>query len=285
MKKIGLSLSGGGLRGIAHLGVLKSLNENEIYPEIICGTSMGAIIAALYAAGMDYQDIKKIAYSIESSILDLNIFGILKSLLKFQIPNGIFKGNRIERLLKKKTKNINIKNIENMKLAVIATNLDGGENVVFTNCEVNDSGKMVYINDVTLSKAVRSSISLPIIFKPIYYGNYTLIDGGIVNNCPCNVSQKLGADIVISSDISYNGTKMSNKRNGKEIIQNTIGVLLKEASDDDRVDIAIPRINIKLDQLRDIPMLSFSKENFDNAMELGYRKTNEKINEIVSILN
>ncbi|MFW6007663.1 MAG: patatin-like phospholipase family protein [archaeon] len=280
MKKIGLTLSGGGLRGLAHLGVLKALYENGFYPDIVTGTSMGSIVAGLYAVGLNHHELMDVVYSTNSFILDPNILGVLKSLLTFKIPSGFIKGNKIEKLLNNKTNNINIKDIKEVKIAIVATNLNGGENIIFTNGNFKNSGKDIFINDIILSKAIRASISIPIVFKPILVNNYVLIDGGVVNNCPIDLAQMLGAEIIISSDISYNGKKINDPKNGKDIISNTLGVLLKEAYSDDHLGISVPKIDIKLDELDDIPFLAFSHNNFNKTIQYGYEKTLEVISEI-----
>ena len=164
MKKypIGLVLSGGGVKGFAHAGALKALEERGIIPDIIAGTSAGAVVAALYAGGNSPDKILELFND-----KDFNYF------VEFNIPkNGLFKPTGFIQLLKS---NIKARTFEELKipLKVVATNLDDGR------CEVFSEGELI--------KRVAASACVPVIFNPIEIGGKLYADGGIFKNFPVSI--------------------------------------------------------------------------------------------------
>jgi len=158
-KKIGLVLSGGGVRGIAHLGVLKALNEKGIFPEYISGVSAGAIAGVFYADGYSPDEIFEIFN--QTSIFHF---------AKLSIPNkGFLSLNKVSKILHEY---IQAKNFEDLKtpLYVAASNLN--------------EGKIEYFHKGELINKVIASASIPIIFKPTIINGKTYVDGGIFDNLP-----------------------------------------------------------------------------------------------------
>lgn len=164
--KLGLALGGGGARGLAHIGFLKILDDLEIKPAMISGTSMGALIGAMYCSGMTGNDIEAFYKSI--SIIELG------RLLDLAIPavHGLAKGDRIKKLLEKE---IGLTTFEELQipLKIVATDYWNKKEIV--------------LNHGNLVKAVRSSISVPGILEPVQHLNKTLTDGGAVNPVPYDV--------------------------------------------------------------------------------------------------
>lgn len=157
--KIGLVLSGGGARGFAHLGVIKALNENGIYPDVISGTSAGAIAGAFYCDG--YQPEEILSFFIEKG---------LYKYLEFIIPKkGLIK---ITGLLKLIDEHLNSKYFENLKtpLYVAATDIN--------------YAKPVYFSSGELLPAVIASSAIPVIFQPFKINDITYVDGGLTDNLP-----------------------------------------------------------------------------------------------------
>ncbi|MGM9925261.1 MAG: patatin-like phospholipase family protein [Bacillus sp. (in: firmicutes)] len=176
--RIGLALGSGGARGFAHIGVLKVLKEEQIPISYIAGSSMGALVGSLYAAGTDFDQLYKIATRFKR-----------KYYLDFTVPKmGLIKGNRIKEFIGIFT---NWKNIEELDipLAVVATDIKTGEKVVFKEGSAAD--------------AVRASIAIPGIFKPEKIGNHLLVDGGVADRVPVSVVKEMGADYVIAVDVSH----------------------------------------------------------------------------------
>ncbi len=159
MKKIGYALSGGGVRGVAHLGVIQALNELEIKPDIISGTSAGAIAGAFIASGYQPKEIVEI-------IKNAGIFSVSNILFRKQ---GLFKMKTFEEIYKKY---IPHDSFENLNLPLYATVTD----IV--------KGEPVYINSGILSKALMASSCVPVVFEPVTIDGELYLDGGIVNNLP-----------------------------------------------------------------------------------------------------
>lgn len=177
--KIGLVLSGGASRGFAHVGVIKVLEANGIPIDLVVGTSAGSLTGALYAYHADAAKLEKAAWGLTEDVA-----------FDFSLPNllvGVVKGESIVAFINSR---IPVRNIEDLKIpfAAVATDLVTGEKVIFTTGPI--------------STAVRASISIPGIFKPLVIGKKILVDGGVVDNVPVGVARRLGADIVIAVDVS-----------------------------------------------------------------------------------
>lgn len=174
---IALVLGGGAAKGFAHVGVIKALEAHGIVPDIIVGTSAGSVVGALYAAGYNGFDIQRIALSMdENTVRD------------WVLPNrGFIKGESLQNFVNEAVQNRPIEKL-NRRLAVVATDLQTGEPVVF---EKGNTGL-----------AVRASSSVPGIFQPVKIGDKEYVDGGLVSPVPVRVGRKLGGDIVIAVDIS-----------------------------------------------------------------------------------
>ena len=240
MKKIGLALGGGGARGICHIEFLKVLDEFDVKPAIISGTSIGAIIGAMYASGLSGLQIEKIVHD-----LDYRIF--LK-LLDFSIlsRSSLIKGKGVENFLKK---HIPAATFEDLKipLKVVATDFWREDDVVF------ESGELI--------PAIRASISIPVIFEPVVYQQQVLIDGGTSNNLPFDIIREQ-CDILIAIDVS--GTRtfpiepkvpnwFDNVMTSFQILQSSIV--------ENQMKICKPDIYIK-PILKDVGILDFDKINF-----------------------
>ena len=207
-EKIGLVLSGGGALGMAHIGVLKMIEKYDIPIDYITGTSMGAIIGALYASGYTAAEIETIITSIdwipllsdrkERNTIDINDRELFeKSIItlhfeqgKLKLPEGAIYGQNIYNLLSELT--WHVRNIDDFtKLPIpfkcLATDLQTGEAVVL------EEGNLV--------DAVRASMAIPSVFSPIESGNRLLVDGGVVRNIPVSDIKRMGADITIVSDV------------------------------------------------------------------------------------
>jgi NTE family protein len=172
-KRMGLVLSGGGARGFAHIGVLKVLEEAHIQVDVIAGTSMGAILGALYAAG----------YKAEA-IYDLALSTSWRDVLDFSLQAGLIKGDKLHQFLAAHLP----RDFASLKkpLAVATTDIESGEEVLLTEGD--------------LITAIRASSCYPGAFEPIQFRGRTLADGGIVNNLPVEAATFLHANYTIASD-------------------------------------------------------------------------------------
>jgi len=165
-KKIGLVLGGGGARGIAHLGVIKALDERGFEPEAISGCSMGGIIGAMVGAGKPVADIIDAFHKLEA-----------RDLLDFGAMGGLIGGEGIEKLLRKYLP----ETFEDLAVPLTVTAVD-----------VQD-GITVVLNKGPLIPALRATSALPGIFSPVDYQNRILVDGGLLNNVPIDVARTMSS--------------------------------------------------------------------------------------------
>jgi NTE family protein len=176
---IGLALGGGAARGFAHIGILRTLLANGIVPDIVVGTSIGAVVGASYAAGhLDTLE----AWA--KGLLPRNIFSYLDIRLN---GSGLIGGSKLAAQLEASFGGILIDELP-LKFAAVST-------------EVN-TGHEIWITDGKLVEAVRASYALPGIFEPVLIGDRWLVDGALVNPVPVSAARALGAEVVIACNVS-----------------------------------------------------------------------------------
>jgi NTE family protein len=181
MKKVSLVLSGGGARGIVHIGVLEELEKQGYEIHSITGTSMGAVVGGIYAAGK-IKEFKK-------WILDLNKLNIFK-LIDFTLFNhGFIKGDKVFEELSTFIPDYQIQDLP-IRFSATATDLIGKKEVLFT------TG--------SLYNVMRASIAIPNIFTPVKENNAILVDGGVINNIPINHAQRIENDLLIAVNVNAN---------------------------------------------------------------------------------
>jgi NTE family protein len=174
-KKIGLALGSGAARGLAHIGVLKVLEEEGIGIDVIAGTSIGAFIGALYAAGVSVAQMEEVALNVD--------WRRLARLIDPTFPSaGLIDGKKVSLFM---SELLPVRTFEELQipLAVIATDLETGEPLI--------------IKKGQLLKALQAAVAFPGIFPPIRFGDRFLIDGGLCNPVPGDVALDLGAEVVI----------------------------------------------------------------------------------------
>jgi len=176
--RIGLALGSGSARGWAHVGVIRALERAGIRPDLVCGTSIGALVGAAYVAGE--------LESFEQWLLGLGVKNVL-ALLDVRMSGGMIKG---ERLMEFFRRNFIDRPIEELPLpfGAVATDLD--------------SGAEVWLRQGSTTAAVRASIALPALFAPALHEGRMLVDGALVNPVPVSLARAMGADLVIAVDLS-----------------------------------------------------------------------------------
>ena len=212
--KFGLCLSGGGIKGAAHVGVIKALEESNVKIDMISGASSGSIVATLYAAGYNADEIYKFfkKYAKDIRYVDLkNIFKLIYGLIfKNEIAiTGLTAGKKLEEYVKKMCMKKGIANIRdiNFPLYISSVDLKNGSTYIFTNTKCMSRNDLVLINDIDIAKAVRASCSYPGVFEPVKWDNTELIDGGIRENVPWKVMKNCGADKVMTVVFKGKGKK------------------------------------------------------------------------------
>ena len=205
--KLGLAMSGGGIKGAAHIGVIQALQEENIKVDLVGGTSIGSIVAALYAMEYTPKEMLKL-FNYFSKLIFKNSAMYTdprgKKLLSIQ-AGGLYSGENIAFAIEEAGKYKNIKKLQDLKIPIVipAVDLRDSEKYVFTNMgKINDK----YLNKADISEAVRASSSYPAIFAPCIYNKHKFVDGGILDNIPVEEVKKIGADKVIAVRFKLNKT-------------------------------------------------------------------------------
>ncbi|MDX1795763.1 MAG: patatin-like phospholipase family protein [Hydrogenovibrio sp.] len=229
--KVGLVLAGGGARGLAHIGVLKALEKQHIKIDYIAGTSMGALVGGLYAAGLSVKQIENFATSIDwdSTFNDEPIRYYQSFRRKRQqfeyfikgevgmkngnllLPSGALQGQKQDLLLESLLLNTtHSRNFDRLRIPfrAVATDITTGQPYI--------------LKQGNLAHALRASMSVPGIFAPVEIDGHLLVDGGITNNTPVSVVRNMGADIVIVSDIHDERSKKDKLKNFLDIANQLI---------------------------------------------------------------
>lgn len=250
IRKIGLALGGGGARGLAHIQVLETLDELGIRPHRIAGTSIGAVIGALYASGLSGKEIRAVVHEWQTprpdkrhGILDRHDLRRWAALLDPTFDrSGLFKGEKIIRFL---SDHIRCTTFETLKIPLIITAADYG-----------DASEVVF-NSGDLLSAVRASIAIPGVFTPVERDGSLLLDGGVVNPLPYNLLKE-ECDLVIAMDVG--GVRHADEKHRPSFFDTIIsGFEIMEASMiRDRLKFNPPDIYLK-PEIRNVGLLDFHK--------------------------
>jgi len=178
--KIGLALGGGSARGLAHFGVIDVLLENGVSIDCVAGTSMGAVVGAAYAAGK-HEEFKELS-------LSMDIWKLMNFIEPSLPYKGFLDGKRISDIFEEK---LGIDRIEQTNIPYCAV------------CCNFKTGESVNLRKGSISKALRASMSIPGLFKPVKFGERVLVDGGVVDPVPVTAVREMGADIVIAVDLNH----------------------------------------------------------------------------------
>jgi NTE family protein len=202
-KKVGLVLGGGVARGIAHIGVLKVLQNYKVPIAFVAGTSAGSLIAAVYASGMDLSLLEEISLRIKwSDFFKLTLF-----------RPGFVSAEAIEGFVVKYIGDIDISELK-IPYAAVATDIRTGEKVVI------DKGRV--------AKAVAASATFPGVFAPETLDGKYLIDGGIASNVPVDVAREMGAEYVIASDVIPEKTIRVLPSEAMQVLSRSLDLILKK---------------------------------------------------------
>ena len=252
--KIGIALSGGGARGIAHIGVLKALEENSIFPDVVSGASAGSIVGALYAAGKKPMEILKF---VEKSKIYKTI--------RFGMPlKGLTDLSYLSELLAENIKEDRFESLSK-KLFIAVSNLNTGE------LEIASKGK--------LFDFIVASSSIPFVFKPVLINGQYYVDGGLMNNLPAESIRKK-IEYLIGVNV------MPILKNEKEDFQNMlrIGSRMFEMSiwTNTKPSLDLCDVVIEPQGLVDYNIFSFNK--FNELYEIGYEAAMDKMAQIKSMI-
>ena len=284
--KLGLALSGGGIRGIAHAGAIKALEDNGIKIDVIGGTSSGALVSSLYALGYSPYYIYILFKRYAKEIAGINSTPIISGIRSFMINKkieikGLRSGKNIEETynclaLRKGVKKI--EDIEKMPLVIPAVDVSDAKEYIFTNKIPQNSGdKYQYITDISIGKAVRASSSFPAFFCPCEFKKHKFMDGGMLDNIPVSEVKKQGADKVIA--INFKADDIEDNSNVMDIVMRSIDIMGNKISEEN-LETSDFVLTIKTDKtgLLDI-------EKLDSCYKYGYQAVIEKLDKIKEILS
>ncbi|MDP9533540.1 patatin-like phospholipase family protein [Pseudomonas protegens] len=278
--KIGLVLSGGAARGMAHIGVLKALEEQGIRIDAIAGTSMGAVIGGLYASGYKIDELEKLALNIDwrQALSDAppredvpfrrkqdDRDFLVKQKLSFRddgslgLPLGVIQGQNLALLLESKLAHASdTRDFDKLPIPfrAVATDIASGEKVVFRKGH--------------LPQVIRASMSIPAVFAPVELDGRLLVDGGMTDNIPLDVARDMGVDIAIVVDI---GTPLRSRKQLNtvvDVLNQSITLMTRRNSEEQLATLH------KDDVLIQPSLSSFGVTDFGRAQEVidaGYRAT------------
>ena len=283
---LGLCLAGGGIKGAAHIGVIKALEEQNIEFDSVAGTSSGSIVATLYACGYSADEIYKLFQKYSSKMKKIDLKNILKIIygVIFKgklIINGLNSGEIIENIVNKACEYKGIYNINQMKKKLLIPTIDSetGKVYVFNSCGINYENKQEkYISDISIGKAVRASSSYPLVFSPCKINGKDFLDGGIKENIPWKELEYIGCEKIFAVNF-YSKYKKKCCDNIIDIAQRTLELINEELNRHE--------IN-KIDFLHTIELDEVSLlevEKLEEIYKEGYRQTKNKIKDIKKYLN
>ena len=287
-KKVGVVLSGGGAKGMAHIKALKVIEEAGIPIDYIAGTSMGAIVGGLYAIGYTPEQldsmvrkqnwtfllsdrIKRSAMSLtdrERSEKFIVSIPFTKSPKDAASSGGIIKGQNLANLFSDLTMgyhdSINFDKLP-IPFACVAANVVNGEQIIFHNG--------------ILSTAMRASMAIPGVFTPVRQDSMVLVDGGIVNNYPADVVKAMGADVIIGVDVQ-NALKKADKLNSAPDILGQIVDITCQSNHEKNVDLTDTYIRVNVDGYSSA---SFTPAAIDTLMRRGEEAAKAQWNSLLAL--
>jgi len=246
--KFGISLSGGGARGIVHIGVLEALHKYGIRPEIISGASAGALVGVFYASGMAPLD-----------ILELVKSNKMVKMFKWQMPSGGLID--IKKILSLLENNIGVDDFSSLKKPFYCSvvNLNSGQS------EIKNAGK--------LFQWVLASASIPVIFEPQIIDGFTYVDGGLLNNLPVDCIRDQ-CDILIGVHVNHNG--IEEKISGiKAIAERTLRLAMSQNIRDSLV-----KCDFVIDPPETRKYNTFDFKKADEIFKIGFEETERRILEM-----
>lgn len=278
--KIGIALSGGGIRGIAHAGVLDALEKNNIKIDIIGGTSCGAIIASLYAMGYSPYHIYILFKRYAKKIAKMNSAPILSGIKniiwnkKISIT-GLRNGKNIEEIYNEYATRKGIKSISQIKMPIVIPTVDITESkeYIFTNnIPQNATNKNQYITDISVGKAIRASSSFPAFFSPCRVEKHAFMDGGAMDNIPVREVKNQGADKVIA--VKFDADQIDEESNIMDIVMKTIDIMGSKISEES-LEMSDYILNVYTDKVGLLDV-----EKLDKCYKYGYDCVINRIDDI-----
>lgn len=282
--KVGVALAGGGLKGLAHIGALKALEELGIEIDYITGTSSGAMMATLYAMGYTPEEMIQVTKESYKKMIKFKKRVFLKAGIKFLVSRkielqGIIDGEEIEQIIEKYAQLKEIRKMSDIqkKFAMITVDSKTTKKTILTSTnDINREKDVEYLSNIPIGKAVHASMSFPAIFTPCKYEEYCFIDGGTVDNLPVQTLKDIGAEKTIA--LSFKLDEFKGTENLFSTILRACDIFsmkdVKNGQELSDINIEINANKVKLLQIDDV----------DKTINIGYNtimKNKEKILEMV----
>jgi len=254
-----LVLGSGGARGVAHLGALKVLEENNIKPDIVVGCSMGSLVGGLYCTGHNLDELRDLLGQLtKKDIIDVSI-NMIKN-------RALLKSDKTDKFLRGFFQDKKIEDCE-IPFGTVSVDLI--------------SGKEIYFTKGDFFTAVRASCSIPTIIKPVQYENMLLVDGGLINRVPTEFARNMGADKVIAVDVMHGVGQKRQINNIFDVALRSIDVVDYYITKN-RLESSPPDVLV-LPKLKD--MSPYKVEDLEFAYEQGYNAMQANLKRIKALVN
>jgi NTE family protein len=248
---VGVALGSGGAKGFAHVGVLKALREYGVTIDVVAGTSMGSLIGAFYATGMQPDFMERLAYTLRwRHWVDLTVPKV-----------GLIAGDKLHAMVKLLTRSLNIEDSP-IPYAAVATELVTKKTHIFTNGLFAD--------------AVRASTAIPGVFVPSTLGDNIYVDGGVMEPVPVTAARQLGAKVVIGVDVSAPARGVP-PTNMMEVILHSLEIMQEQVRGQYEPDLMVEP------DLTHVGSSQFHKAR--EAVEAGYVATVARMDDILTIVS
>ncbi|MBU0687130.1 MAG: patatin-like phospholipase family protein [Candidatus Margulisbacteria bacterium] len=255
-KKVGLALGGGAARGLCHIGVIKVLEKHKVPIDFIAGTSMGALIGAVYAAGISVEEMERLAANTGwGKLLQLTLHA-----------HGTFSGKGFFRFVENRIGKDKFFSDLKIPLRIVTTDLKSGKPFIF--------------DDGLVATAVQASTTFPGAFVPLAHRGKLLVDGGIVNNVPTSVVREMGANFVIAVDAVPDFEMVEDPKNVLQVVGRTVDLLLKKVSEEGR-----QTADVLIQPEFDEDMWHLDLHKAKHLIQEGETAANKMIDEIVHRLH
>lgn len=284
----GIVLSGGGAKGAAHIGVLKALEENNLIPSSVAGTSIGSIVGGLYSIGYKAKDLEKVLRNFSKNyfmFLDpcypQYIRSVFQLITRSTITmSGLIRGNKLEAYLRKLSKDKHITET-NIRFISPCVDLITGKTIAYTNSAKNlpQIQNTIWKDDAYLSEVMRASSSLPAIFYPKRIKKSILIDGGVSDNLPINLLYSTGEKNILAIDLSQKYEKPNNS-GICELVVHSFEIMQLNAK---QTLIGKEKFLISIEFPDEIGLLDF--KNVSRLIKIGYDATNDVMPQLKLLFN
>lgn len=280
---IGIAFAGGGIRGIAHVGVLKALEENNIKIEAIGGTSAGSIVAALYAMGYKPYYIYVLFKKYAQDIINIGNLSIVNGIGNFVKTKkigiaGLNDGTLLEKMFNELATRKKMKVVADIKMPLVIPAVDIAEakEYIFTNCAPRNNVNDEYITEISIGKAIRASSSFPAYFCPCEYKNHIFMDGGVLDNTPILPLKKICKHKVMA--VNFEADPVEENCDVMDIIMKTLDIMGNKIAEE-----SFKQSDLVLTVPTDRAGL-FDIEKMDKCYKFGYDTTMKNIDKIKKLI-